>query len=60
MKRILVNPWFERMLNEMLSHLACEAKNKEIRISWLKYINSLFNATGLKKKKNNKKNEGLC
>ncbi|MED6219616.1 hypothetical protein PIB30_037418 [Stylosanthes scabra] len=41
------SPWFERMLNEMLSHLERQPKNKERRIAWLKFADSLFNAVGL-------------
>ncbi|XP_027334706.1 uncharacterized protein At2g39910 isoform X2 [Abrus precatorius] len=41
------SPWFERMLNEMLSHLERQPRNKERRIAWLKYIDSLFNGVGL-------------
>ncbi|KAL2333325.1 hypothetical protein Fmac_014538 [Flemingia macrophylla] len=41
------SPWFERMLNEMLSHLERQPRNKERRITWLKYVDSLFNGVGL-------------
>ncbi|KAK3230914.1 hypothetical protein Dsin_002795 [Dipteronia sinensis] len=39
--------WFERMLNEMLSHLERQPRNKDRRIAWLKFIEPLFNAVGL-------------
>ncbi|XP_004503224.1 uncharacterized protein At2g39910 [Cicer arietinum] len=39
--------WFERMLNEMLSHLERQPRNKERRIAWLKSVESLFNGVGL-------------
>lgn len=38
---------FERMLNEMLSHLERQPRNKERRIAWLKYIEPLLNNVGL-------------
>jgi hypothetical protein len=38
---------FERMLNEMLSHLERQPRHKERRIAWLKYIEPLLNAVGL-------------
>ncbi|PNY07228.1 hypothetical protein L195_g003715 [Trifolium pratense] len=38
---------FERMLNEMLSHLERQPRNKERRIAWLKSVESLFNGVGL-------------
>lgn len=41
------SPWFERMLNEMLSHLERQPRNKERRIAWLKSVDSLFNGVGL-------------
>ncbi|CAJ2643971.1 unnamed protein product [Trifolium pratense] len=41
------SPWFERMLNEMLSHLERQPRNKERRIAWLKSVESLFNGVGL-------------
>ncbi|KAL1290334.1 uncharacterized protein At2g39910 [Arachis hypogaea] len=41
------SPWFEKMLNEMLSHLERQPKNKERRIAWLKFSDSIFNAVGL-------------
>ncbi|XP_018821901.1 uncharacterized protein At2g39910 [Juglans regia] len=41
------SPWFERMLNEMLSHLERQPRNKERRIAWLKYIEPLLSSVGL-------------
>ncbi|XP_061356692.1 uncharacterized protein At2g39910 [Gastrolobium bilobum] len=41
------SPWFDRMLNEMLSHLERQPRNKERRIAWLKSVDSLFNGVGL-------------
>ncbi|KAG4920264.1 hypothetical protein JHK84_049116 [Glycine max] len=41
------SPWFERMLNEMLSHLERQPRNKERRIAWLKSADSLFNGVGI-------------
>ncbi|WJX32359.1 hypothetical protein P8452_20692 [Trifolium repens] len=32
------SPWFEKMLNEMLSHLERQPRNKERRIAWLKSV----------------------
>lgn len=37
----------ERMLNEMLSHLERQPRNKDRRIAWLKFIEPLFSAVGL-------------
>lgn len=39
--------WTERMLNEMLSHLERQPRNKDRRIAWLKFIEPLFSAVGL-------------
>ncbi|VFQ90346.1 unnamed protein product [Cuscuta campestris] len=39
--------WYEKLLNEMLSHLERQPKNKERRIAWLKHIEPLFNSVGL-------------
>ncbi|XWS07676.1 hypothetical protein CRYUN_Cryun41cG0010200 [Craigia yunnanensis] len=39
--------WFEKMLNEMLSHLERQPRNKERCIAWLKFIEPIFNAIGL-------------
>ncbi|XVF24022.1 hypothetical protein REPUB_Repub13aG0091000 [Reevesia pubescens] len=39
--------WYEKMLNEMLSHLERQPRNKERRIAWLKFIEPIFNAIGL-------------
>lgn len=39
--------WIERMLNEMLSHLERQPRNKDRRIAWLKFIEPLFSAVGL-------------
>ncbi|KAK9283603.1 hypothetical protein L1049_011853 [Liquidambar formosana] len=41
------SPWFERMLNEMLSHLERQPRNKDRRIAWLDLIEPLFNGVGL-------------
>lgn len=38
---------FERLLNEMLSHLERQPRNKECRIAWLELIEPLLNAVGL-------------
>lgn len=35
------------MLNEMLSHLERQPRNKERRIAWLKYIEPVLNSVGL-------------
>nr|GEU60830.1 hypothetical protein [Tanacetum cinerariifolium] len=39
--------WYEKLLNEMLSHLWRQPRSKERRISWLKYIEPLFSGMGL-------------
>ncbi|KAH0979644.1 hypothetical protein GBA52_006821 [Prunus armeniaca] len=39
--------WFDRMLNEMLSHLERQPRNKERRVAWLRHIEPLFNGVGL-------------
>ncbi|XP_017237924.1 uncharacterized protein At2g39910 isoform X1 [Daucus carota subsp. sativus] len=39
--------WYEKLLNEMLSHLERQPRNRERRISWLKHIDPLFNSVGL-------------
>ncbi|XWS74861.1 hypothetical protein CRYUN_Cryun01aG0034400 [Craigia yunnanensis] len=39
--------WFEKMLNEMLSHLERQPRNKERHIAWLKFFEPIFNAIGL-------------
>ncbi|XP_028792672.1 uncharacterized protein At2g39910 [Neltuma alba] len=41
------SPWYERILNEMLSHLERQPRNKERRIAWLEYVDSLFDAVAL-------------
>ncbi|KAG6538384.1 hypothetical protein ZIOFF_003502 [Zingiber officinale] len=41
------SPWFERMLNEMLSHLERQPFNKERRVSWLSQIEPVFSVMGL-------------
>ncbi|XP_030469478.1 uncharacterized protein At2g39910 [Syzygium oleosum] len=41
------SPWFERLLNEMLSHLERQPRNKECRIAWLELIEPLLNVVGL-------------
>lgn len=38
---------YEKLLNEMLSHLERQPKNKERRIAWLKHIDPLFSGLGL-------------
>lgn len=38
---------YEKLLNEMLSHLERQPRNKERRIAWLKHIDPLFNSVGL-------------
>ncbi|OIT39680.1 PREDICTED: uncharacterized protein At2g39910 isoform X1 [Nicotiana attenuata] len=45
----IVNPdiLYEKMLNEMLSHLERQPRNKERRIAWLQHIEPLFNGLGL-------------
>ncbi|KAK1355204.1 hypothetical protein POM88_048460 [Heracleum sosnowskyi] len=40
-------PWYEKLLNEMLSHLERQPRNKERRTAWLKHIDPLFNSAGL-------------
>ncbi|KAL5568932.1 hypothetical protein UlMin_025507 [Ulmus minor] len=39
--------WYERMLNEMLSHLERQPRNKERRVAWLQHVEPLFNCVGL-------------
>jgi hypothetical protein len=39
--------WYEKSMNEMLSHLERQPKDKERRIIWLKHIDPIFNALGL-------------
>ncbi|KAM3234412.1 putative protein isoform X1 [Capsicum chacoense] len=39
--------WYEKLLNEMLSHLERQPRNKERRIAWLQHIEPLFNRLGL-------------
>ncbi|XP_033509739.1 uncharacterized protein At2g39910 isoform X1 [Nicotiana tabacum] len=39
--------WYEKMLNEMLSHLERQPRNKERRIAWLQHVEPLFNGLGL-------------
>ncbi|OMO68421.1 Armadillo-like helical [Corchorus capsularis] len=39
--------WFEKMLNEMLSHLERQPRDKERRIAWLKFVEPIFDAIGL-------------
>ncbi|PON87186.1 Coatomer beta subunit [Trema orientale] len=41
------SPWFEKMLNEMLSHLERQPRNKDRRVAWLQHIEPLFNSVGL-------------
>lgn len=35
------------MLNEMLSHLERQSRNKERRVAWLHHVEPLFNGVGL-------------
>ncbi|KAK4717429.1 hypothetical protein R3W88_015767 [Solanum pinnatisectum] len=39
--------WYEKLLNEMLSHLERQPRNKERRVAWLQHIEPLFNGLGL-------------
>ncbi|XP_024023047.1 uncharacterized protein At2g39910 [Morus notabilis] len=39
--------WYERILNEMLSHLERQPRNKDIRVVWLQHIEPLFSSVGL-------------
>ncbi|XP_076925457.1 uncharacterized protein At2g39910-like [Bidens hawaiensis] len=39
--------WFEKVLNEMLSHLWRQPRSKERRIAWLKHIEPLFSGMGI-------------
>ncbi|KAI7742365.1 hypothetical protein M8C21_025570 [Ambrosia artemisiifolia] len=41
------SPWFEKALNEMLSHLWRQPRSKERRIAWLKHIEPLFCGMGI-------------
>ncbi|XP_002530409.2 uncharacterized protein At2g39910 [Ricinus communis] len=41
------SPWFERILNEMLSHLERQPRNTDRRIAWLTFVEPLFHAVGL-------------
>ncbi|KAI7734177.1 hypothetical protein M8C21_022086 [Ambrosia artemisiifolia] len=41
------SPWFEKVLNEMLSHLWRQPRSKERRIAWLKHIEPLFCGMGI-------------
>ncbi|KAK4273685.1 hypothetical protein QN277_017029 [Acacia crassicarpa] len=41
------SPWYELILSEMLSHLERQPRNKERRISWLEYVDSLFDGVAL-------------
>lgn len=45
----LVNAFYryERMLNEMLSHLERQPRNKDRRVAWLQHIEPLFSSVGL-------------
>lgn len=38
--------WFEKLLNEMLSHLWRQPRSKERRIAWLKHIEPFFSGMG--------------
>ncbi|KAI3911143.1 hypothetical protein MKW92_047082 [Papaver armeniacum] len=39
--------WFERMMNEMLSHLERQPRHKDRRNSWLELIEPVFNSMGI-------------
>ncbi|CAK9135719.1 unnamed protein product [Ilex paraguariensis] len=39
--------WYEKLLNEMLSHLERQPRNKDRRTAWLKHIEPLLNSMGL-------------
>lgn len=39
--------WYEKVMNEMLSHLWRQPRSKERRIAWLKHIDPLFSGMGL-------------
>ncbi|KAD4585980.1 hypothetical protein E3N88_23581 [Mikania micrantha] len=39
--------WFEKVLNEMLSHLWRQPRSKERRVAWLKHIEPLFTGMGI-------------
>ncbi|XP_050385997.1 uncharacterized protein At2g39910 [Argentina anserina] len=39
--------WFDKILNEMLTHLERQPRNKERRVAWLRYVEPLFNGVGL-------------
>ncbi|KVI06976.1 uncharacterized protein At2g39910 [Cynara cardunculus var. scolymus] len=41
------SPWFEKLVNEMLSHLWRQPSSKERRISWLMHIEPLLRGMGL-------------
>ncbi|KAF4395684.1 hypothetical protein CsatB_009382 [Cannabis sativa] len=41
------SPWFERILNEMLSHLDRQPRNMDRRVAWLQHVEPLFNSIGL-------------
>lgn len=41
------SPWFEKLLNEMLSHLWRQPRSKERHIPWLKHIDPLLHGMGL-------------
>ncbi|XP_059628037.1 uncharacterized protein At2g39910 isoform X2 [Cornus florida] len=41
------SPWYEKMLNEMLSHLERQPRNKERRVAWLQCIEPLLEGVGL-------------
>ena len=38
---------FDKILNEMLSHLERQPRNKERRVAWLRYVEPLFIGVGL-------------
>ncbi|KAI4370560.1 hypothetical protein MLD38_018903 [Melastoma candidum] len=40
------SPWFQTLLNEMLTHLERRRKDKECRCAWLEFIEPLLNAAG--------------
>ncbi|KAI3906499.1 hypothetical protein MKW98_009407 [Papaver atlanticum] len=39
--------WFEKMMNEMLSHLERQPRHKDRRNSWLELIEPVFNSMGI-------------
>jgi hypothetical protein len=41
------SPWYEKIMNEMLGHLERQPRNKERRITWLRFVEPLLNSLGL-------------